>query len=109
MNIHEFVAQTLENIVTAVTEAKKAHPHAIAQKVMSGDAGGATILRSSGGMFPTTLVEFDIAVTVESDSKIEGHVKGPIITVIGAGVEGGHSRKNASISRIKFTVPVTFS
>ncbi|MBU2998965.1 hypothetical protein KO491_03875 [Roseovarius nubinhibens] len=53
-------------------------------------------------------IEFDIAVTASSDTKAGGKA-GLRILEIGATAEGAHSRASEEVSRVKFTIPVTFS
>jgi hypothetical protein len=54
------------------------------------------------------LVEFDIAVTVGRESTAGGSVGGGVIQVFSAKVDAKTGSTNESVSRIKFSVPVTY-
>jgi hypothetical protein len=107
MDLQEFLRQSLVDIVSAVREAKKADP-GIAPDLAKPD-GDAVLLRTVAPFKAAFLVEFDIAVTVSRESSAGGSVGGGIIQVLSAKVDAKTESTNESVSRIKFTVPITYS
>lgn len=107
MDLQEFIRQSLLDIVSAVREAKKLDL-GIAPDLVKPD-GETTLLRTTGGFKPAFLIEFDIAVTVSRESSAGGSVGGGIIQVLSAKVDAKTESTNESVSRIKFTVPITYS
>ena len=60
---------------------------------------------SSSARLKSTIIDFDIAVTVETTDKASGS-GGLKIAGIGASLEGGTSSRDATVNRIQFGVPV---
>jgi hypothetical protein len=102
MNLQEFVTKTLSQISTGVATAKN-DDERIAPKIeLGGD--NAKILRTSHGADSTFLVEFDVAVTTG---------KGPadeitVLPVPSAKGEAKRTVENSYVSRIRFSVPVSY-
>ena len=104
MNVEEFVATTLEQIVAGVRRAQMAaanHGGVVNPQVETAPSGRldmitATLLQD---------VEFDVAVTVSKASKSGASLR-VAVPWVGAGVEGSSGNDQSAISRIKFTVPI---
>ena len=113
MQLDEFVATTLRQIVAGVQSAQ----------ATTADSGArinpqveAPAMRAHGVHQPATLVDwesgtliqeiaFDVAVTVSESEKSGAGLK-IAIPLIGAGLEGGSTRQGSAINRIQFTVPL---
>ncbi|MEE8294718.1 MAG: hypothetical protein V3R64_03315 [Sphingomonadales bacterium] len=95
MNLEDFVAETLTQVVSGVNKARDSHPGYIPSREEF----------SSGALFKS--VDFDVAVmtTDKTDKGGKGEIK-----VMGVGVGGGKTSTTeiSSSSRIKFSVPVYF-
>jgi hypothetical protein len=104
MDLKQFVSQSVEEILDAITSLKT-DPRVAPQ--ISRPGGGDPLRTSTGRVvFP---VEFDVAVTVSDKSQIGG---GGGIAVIGLGSlkgEAGTTALREAVSRVKFTVPLDLS
>jgi len=103
MQVNDFVATTLEQIVDGVRRAQAAvdkHGARINPPVRAAPTGrlghNATLLQD---------VEFDIAVTVGESSQSGAGLRVGV-PWIGGGVEGGSNREQSAVSRIRFVVPI---
>jgi hypothetical protein len=101
MTLEDFVAETLQQIMSGVTKAKRADGRvAVAKKVtMTAPPGSSTAFFTAPT--PNYDVEFDVAVTVTD--KLEGGMKGQLAVVAGS---AGHTHENSKVSRVKFSVPL---
>ncbi len=52
------------------------------------------------------LVDFDVALTVKEGTETKGGI-GIFVGAFGVGSQGQSSAENASLSRVKFVVPIT--
>ncbi len=95
MKVDEFVATSLEQIIEGVRKAQ----HAV------DPMGGQVNPHYTGGM--REYIEFDVAVTVEESTKTGGEL-GVSIWAVKAGTSGASENRNASVSRLRFRVPVAF-
>ena len=104
MNVEEFVASTLEQIVRGVCRAQEA-VHAfhgrVSPPVTSGPAG--RLDQDTGTVVED--VQFDIAVTVSEAEKTKAGLM-VAMGVVGGGTAAGSESQQAAVSRIKFSVPV---
>jgi hypothetical protein len=100
MNLKDFVAASLQEILEGVKQAQATEE---GQNINAEGAGmPAGKGAYSGGAYGTfTLVEFDVAVSVEAAGRGGANLK-----VFGAGFEGGGEQKKGAANRITFTVPV---
>jgi hypothetical protein len=99
MNLEEFVAETLQQIISGVTKAKKADGRvAVAKKITTIIPGSTAVYAAPT---PNYDVEFDVAITVTD--KLEGELKGHLAVV---GGKAGSVHENSKISRVKFSVPL---
>jgi hypothetical protein len=104
MQLDDFVATTLKQIVVGVTTAQVAvdeHGAKINPSVRSGTPG--RFDPQTGTHIQD--VEFDIAVTVSEGEKSGAGIRVGVPWISG-GVEGGSDRQSSAVSRIRFSVPV---
>lgn len=99
MNLKDFVANTLAEIVEGCKEADSR---------VAGHGGsvnplprGRVIDTLSWRGVPLQSVEFDVAVTAAEESEVSGGVK-----VVGMRVGGASTESSTSISRVRFAVPL---
>jgi len=108
VGLREFIKQTLSDVLSGVADAqadpslgKNVAPVLNHQKVTT------LPVHRSGG--PSISINFDVAVTVESNDALEGGA-GFKIAVLGmsafAGGKKGKGSKNIVVNRIQFEVPV---
>ena len=114
MELREFVAESLRQIIDGVTEAQThaAGKGAFVNAEIDGrDApppeGYAAVLGAGGGSIPRRflqMVEFDVAVSASADRQSKAGAG--LLTVVSFG--GGHERgaPQEKTSRLRFTVPV---
>ncbi len=105
MNLEEFVTESLVQLVEGVSTAQlRIHKGAtINPKQRS------TKPRSVeyGTGIPVQEIEFDIAVTVDEGKQTKGGI-GVVAGVFALGSQGQSSAATQSVSRIKFSVPISF-
>ena len=95
MKVDEFVATSLEQIVEGVRRAQQAVD----------PMGGQVNPHYTSGM--RDHIEFDLAVTVEESTKTAGEL-GVSVWAVKAGTGGASENRNASVSRLRFKVPVAY-
>jgi uncharacterized protein YbaR (Trm112 family) len=107
MELDEFVKTVLVQVLSGVREAQK--DPAVGAFVVSGKDGGHELPNnsrvSSGARLKSTIIDFDVAVSVESSDKVSGS-GGLKIAGIGGQVGGELSSKDTRVSRIQFGVPI---
>ena len=106
MKLDEFVKEVLIEIVAGIRSAQEIEGGAFI--VPSGDGGHDYAKHprvSSSARIKSTIVDFDIALTVEDSSKAEGS-GGLKVWGIGANVQGGVASKDTTVSRIQFAIPI---
>ncbi len=107
MELDEFVTTVLTNIVSGIREAQKVEE--TGPFVVPGMIGGHEYAKhprvSMKALLSSTVVDFDIAVTVE-ESKSKSGGGGLKVAGIGASAEGSSAAKDTRVSRIQFGVPV---
>ena len=106
MNLQEFVSSSLQQIAAGVADAQSRDGR-IAPLLGIGE-DDPKILRTLHGTEGVFLVEFDVAVTVSETS--EKGVGGGITVLSIAAAKGDLKRslENSSVSRVKFSVPITY-
>lgn len=110
MDLKEFIGLALSDIVQGVLEAQQTlgkngkyiNPELSTQQGTHEENGN---LVSIQGQLVQT-VEFDIAVTATKGTGTKGGI-GVVAGVFALGSQGQSSAENSSVSRIKFSVPVT--
>lgn len=102
MNLKDFVAESLKQIIDGVLEAQKYSDEnggCIAPVVVVKEPrGGGYTLKSS-------VVEFDIAVTAQKSAEREGKAV-IVIPYFGMGGKLASGEQSATVSRVKFEIPV---
>lgn len=106
MNVQEFVADTLVQIASAISDANARLKEASVDATANPPAAN---LVSQGsvtyqGVSDTQRIEFDIAVTVEKSATIKGEAG--FLMVLKLGTEGNSATTNAQVSRIRFSIPL---
>lgn len=106
MNLDEFVKEVLSQIISGIRSAQEVKGGAFV--VPNGDGGHDYAKHprfSSSARIKSTIVDFDIALTVEDASKGSG---GGSLKVfgIGANAQGELASKDTTVSRIQFAVPI---
>lgn len=107
MQIEEFLAASLEQMIAGVKRAQSAaaaHGGVINPQVES--AKPTTLDFRSGTLIQT--VEFDLAVTASESQRTGGDAKAGIISVLSASIKAGSDSQLSTVSRIKFSIPVIF-
>ena len=108
MELNDFVAETLKDIIegvrTAQSEGLERNVNPQGMQLQADGAPKGKHYQAYGNRL-VLMVQFDVAVTVSSEKKGEGGGK---ISVLGqkAGLEGSVSQEKTEVSRIKFEVPV---
>lgn len=107
MELDDFVQFALVKILSGITEAQKDEKVG-AFVVPNGDGGhqypkNARV--SSSARLKSTIIDFDVAVTVESGETAKG---GGGLRIAGIGLEAGGelASKDTKVSRIQFGVPI---
>lgn len=106
MKLDEFVKEVLIEIVSGIRSAQAIEGGAFI--VPAGDGGHDYAKHprvSSSARIKSTIVDFDIALTVEDSSKAEGG-GGLKVWGIGANVQGSVTSKDTTVSRIQFAIPI---
>ncbi len=106
MKLSEFIEEVLSEIVSGIRAAQSGDGGAFI--VPSGDGGHAYANHpriSASARLKSTIVDFDIALTVEDSSKGAGS-GGLKVFGIGAKLQGELQSKDTTVSRIQFAVPL---
>lgn len=106
MKLSEFVEEVLSEIVSGIRAAQAGESGAFIVPGGDGGHGYAQHPRmSASARLKSTIVDFDIALTVEETSKGTG---GGALKVfgVGANVQGELTSKDSTVSRIQFAVPL---
>lgn len=99
MELKDFVAETLRQIVAGVTAAQASEGGEHVNAEMPNIGGGNLIFGGTYGV--ATRVDFDVSVSAESSGNA-----GAKLTVFGVGIGGGAEHKAGTANRISFSVPV---
>jgi hypothetical protein len=121
VELQQFVSETLNQILNGVSDAQHAnnhrsiqinpvlthytnptHPEYIGEKYKL----PADIIVSRDGNL-VIMVDFDVAITVTEGTGTRGGI-GVFVGAVGLGSQGQSTQTNASESRVKFRVPVTW-
>lgn len=107
MELDEFVKTALSKIVSGIRQAQEIDE--VGAFIVPSKIGGHDYANhprvSIKANLSTTIVDFDIAVTVEENNAVSG-AGGLKIVGLGAKLEGQSSSKDTRISRIQFAVPI---
>ena len=105
MDLKDFVAQTLTQIVEGVKEAQGAiRPHgAVINPRFRGIPDGEGLIQTPSGA--SQVVQFDVALSVKEGTATKGGI-GVLTGMINLGSAGQSNAENSSLSRVKFLVPL---
>jgi len=107
MELDDFVKSVLVKVLSGVKKAQEEED--VGAFVVPGGDGGHEYPKnarvSSSARLKSTIIDFDIAVTVESGDKVAGG-GGLKIAGIGGDVKGESTSKDTRVSRIQFGVPI---
>jgi len=109
MNLREFIKDALVDISAGISEAQE--NETFGGQIAPSKTGGHEYAQEKGvstkGQIVSTVIEFDVAVTVQKAAKAAGSGKAQIVIFKGdASVEAGLNTE--SVSRLKFSVPFVF-
>ncbi|MFC7513574.1 hypothetical protein ACFQUU_01005 [Herbaspirillum sp. GCM10030257] len=106
MKLDEFIKEVLSEIVSGIRSAQEVDGGAF---IVPGGDGGHQYANhprvSSSARLKSTIVDFDIALTVEESSKSSGS-GGVKVVGIGANIQGESTLKDTKVSRIQFAIPI---
>jgi len=106
MNLDEFVKEVLSQIVSGIRHAQSVEGGAYIVPASDGGHEYAKHSRvSSNARYKSTIVDFDIALTVEDSSKGVGGGSLKVFS-FGAKAEGEVTSKDTTVSRIQFAIPI---
>ena len=106
MNLQQFVTETLRQISLGVAEARGADQR-IAPPIGLGDDDPKILrtLHDSRGVF---LVDFDVAISASESSEKGGGGGITVLSVASVKGEAKRTIENSSVSRVKFSVPLSY-
>jgi len=102
MELDEFVTETLNQIIKGVKEAQAINKDNINPNVTYMPV---VETNSDGNMIHN--INFDVAVTASDGDSSKAKI-GVVSGIFNAGAEGQTETKNSSVTRIKFSVPITY-
>lgn len=108
MELHEFITQSITQIINGVKTAQEQNTtdaRVNPSDLRLGDGVAHKELYDFEHHMLLTKVEFDVAVTTEDTKGTKGGI-GVFVGTVGLGTQGQSEARNASISRMKFSVPI---
>lgn len=110
MNLEDYIAETLRQIVSGVAKAQEhaaqngaeVNPHMRSNATVNSALG--MVSTNTNGVY-AQLVQFDVALTVKEGAGTKGGI-GVAGGIINIGSAGHSSNENTSVNHVKFTVPV---
>jgi len=111
MNLKEFVAETLVQLVDGVIEAQartKDQKAMINPRLLADSTTGKIGLfhTNSGTGVPAQMITFDVALTATEGTGTKGGIA-VIAGILTLGSTGQSKEESSSVSRVKFSVPVS--
>ncbi|MEJ2362409.1 MAG: hypothetical protein P8Z75_13490, partial [Gammaproteobacteria bacterium] len=108
VDLKEFISETMIQIISGVVEAQeqeKTIGGTVSPRLTAGSEFGAQhgFLRAEGGA--AQIVQFDVALTAKEGSGTKGGI-GIVSGIVSLGTSGQSQEENASVSRVKFSVPL---
>ena len=106
MQLEEFVSQVLGQVISGIRRAQSVEGGALI--VPSGDGGHVYASHermSSSARLKSTIIDFDIALTIEELHKKTGEDE-VRVAGIGGNLIGESSSKDTRVSRVQFAIPV---
>ncbi len=106
MQLRDFVKEVLTQIVDGVRDAQEPNGGAFVVPASDGGHKYAEHPRfASSARLKSTIVDFDVAVTVEESDKAGGKA-GVKVFSFQIGVDGELASKSSTVSRVQFAVPL---
>lgn len=107
MDLRKFIAETLTQIIGGISDAQANMIEFQKGKDSDYTAPYVNPNPASENHKKLSDIEFDVAVTVSEGSSAEG---GGGLSVMGVSIggKGASEQRNSSVSRIKFTIPVSY-
>ncbi|MCF7700118.1 trypco2 family protein [Loktanella sp. M215] len=108
MDLKDFIKETISGIIEATNDLQDQFADAgiLINPPVYGDSGVYEEGSSSHRDRAIQKIDFDVAVTVASETGGDVGAKVRIVSVE-AGGAGKHSRSNEEVSRVKFSIPLT--
>ncbi|SFM52462.1 hypothetical protein [Nitrosomonas communis] len=107
MELDEFIKSVIVKVLSGIRQAQDEEK--VGAFVVPGKEGGHEYPKnarvSSSARLKSTIIDFDVAITVESSDKTAGG-GGLKIAGIGADIKGESATKDTRVSRIQFGVPI---
>jgi hypothetical protein len=112
MKLDEFVFESLKQIIDGIDNARE-YAETKGAKIsgenlnfIGAKNGGGIVYMNQNNSEIIEKIDFDIAVTAKEGDKIKGGV-GLFVGAVGIGTQGHIENENSSMSRIKFSVPMS--
>ncbi len=106
IELRDFVAETLKQVIDGVCLAQD-HAKAKGAIISEGRVGMPERGYSQTMGTPEREIEFDVAITKIEGTETQGGI-GVFVGPVGLGSRGKSDESNSTVSRIKFSVPVSF-
>lgn len=107
MELDEFIKSVLVKVLSGIRQAQD--EKSVGAFVVPGGDGGHEYPKnarvSNSALLKSTIIDFDVAITIESSDKTAGG-SGIRIAGIGADIKGESATKDTKVSRIQFGVPI---
>ncbi len=108
MELKDFVAESIKQIIDGVNEAKRyaaengsrINPE---RQIHNANNASSRADAKTGASIET--IEFDVAVTVTDGTQTRGGI-GVFTGIVGLGSQGQSDSSNSSVSRLRFVVPI---
>lgn len=107
MELHEFVAQTLIQIIEGVATARSKKNEQVAPMLEMAKAGDRVYSVADSDRM-AFLVEFDVAVTAVEKTSAQGGGGIQVLSLMTAKGEKSKTIENSIASRIRFDVPISY-
>ena len=116
MELKDFVKETLVEISQGVSEAQNEQTNSLINpRLKTNESNVKSILLAEDGTGRGVkggrlldYVEFDVAITIDNNTKTKGKIS-VLFGAVNLSSQGASENKDTSISRVKFKVPVSFS
>lgn len=108
MNLQEFVKISLTQLIDGVQDAREeiASQGSTVPPVYSMEGGLPRVYRGDSYGYNVQIIEFDVAVTAQENDSLKGGM-GIFVGPFAVGTQGQSGGQNATVNRVKFSVPVT--
>ena len=110
MQLNEFIAESLKQIFTGISDAKQCaamNGFQVNPWITFGKSDANGLLLDRETKTPVRVVEFDVAVTVSESKQSKGGA-GIFVASLSLGGQIQSDGSNTVVSRIKFSVPLAF-